>query len=88
VEALIESDPEALAMWRKETTRANHRPLKSDDNIITSNKAKQGTGKAYTLDRLSKENPELYQSVVNGELSANAAMIAAGLRKSVLTYSD
>jgi hypothetical protein len=75
-------------MWRKETTRANHRPLKSDDNIITSNKAKQGTGKAYTLDRLSKENPELYQSVVNGDLSANAAAIAAGWRKKTVTVTD
>jgi hypothetical protein len=88
VEALIESDPEALSMWRKETTRANHRPLKSNDNIITSSKAKQGTGKAYTLDRLSKENPDLYQSVVNGELSANAAAIAAGWRKKTVTVTD
>jgi hypothetical protein len=88
IEALIESDPEALSMWRKETTRANHRPLKSNDNIITSSKAKQGTGKAYTLDRLSKENPDLYQSVVNGELSANAAAIAAGWRKKTVTVTD
>jgi hypothetical protein len=88
VEALIESDPEVLSMWRKETTRANHRPLKSNDNIITSSKAKQGTGKAYTLDRLSKENPDLYQSVVNGELSANAAAIAAGWRKKTVTVTD
>jgi hypothetical protein len=88
IEALIESDPEALSMWRKETTRANHRPLKSNDNIITSSKAKQGTGKAYTLDRLSKENPDLYQSVVNGDLSANAAAIAAGWRKKTVTVTD
>jgi hypothetical protein len=88
VERLLRDDPEALSMWRKETTRANHRPLKSNDNIITSSKAKQGTGKAYTLDRLSKENPDLYQSVVNGDLSANAAAIAAGWRKKTVTVTD
>jgi hypothetical protein len=34
----------------------------------------KGTGnKAYTLDRLKRENAELFQAVVAGELSANAA---------------
>ena len=40
-----------------------------------------GTSKAYTLTRLKKNEPELFQQVVAGELSANAAAIKAGWRK-------
>jgi len=40
-----------------------------------------GNGKAYTLSRLKRETPELFASVVRGELSANAAAVKAGWRK-------
>ena len=88
IEALLESDAEALQMWRQETTRANHRPLKSDDNIITSKKAVQGTSKAYTVARLKDQKPDLYKQVVNGELSASAAAIAAGFQKAKVTVTS
>jgi hypothetical protein len=41
----------------------------------------RGNRRAYTLDRLKRNNPELFAKVVNGELSANAAAIEAGFRK-------
>ena len=87
VERLLRDDSEALAMWRGETTRANHRPLKSSDNITTKPPTSddRGTSKSYTLSRLKRTRPELFQAVCNGELTANAAMIQAGLRKSVVS---
>lgn len=42
---------------------------------------KADRGKAYTLDRLQRESPELFEQVKAGELSANAAAIKAGFRK-------
>lgn len=50
------------------------------DNNITSGRV-TGTSRAYTLDRLSREAPGLYEAVCRKELSANAAAIQAGFRK-------
>lgn len=47
-------------------------------NVMTRN---QGNGRAYTMGRLKREAPELFDRVVAGELSANAAAIKAGFRK-------
>ena len=85
VEALIKDEPETLAMWREATTGKPGGDRQSDevksihDNII--NGSVQGTSKAYTLDRLKRERPDLYKRVVAGELSANAAAKEAGWRK-------
>jgi hypothetical protein len=49
-----------------------------NDNI--SNENGHGTSKDYTLDRLAREDPELYEKVVADEMSANAAAIEAGFR--------
>jgi len=48
-----------------------------NDNVIT----RQGNSRAYTLDRLKRQAPELFERVISGELSANAAAIEAGFRK-------
>ncbi len=40
-----------------------------------------GTSRAATLSRLKKDAPELFDRVLNKELSANAAAIEAGFRK-------
>lgn len=79
VEKLIKDDAETLAMWRDAVTP----PVGTNqhhDNIMTQ-KAEQGTSKSYTVSRLKREAPELFQKVARGELSANAAAIKAGLRK-------
>ena len=44
-------------------------------------KADAGTSRAYTLTRLKKERPDLFDRVCAKELSANAAAIEAGWRK-------
>jgi len=79
VEALIKDDPETLAMWRKAVTASAGRPEENTSN--RSNKPQHGTTRAYTLDRLSRESPGLYDAVCRGELSANRAAIEAGFRK-------
>jgi hypothetical protein len=42
---------------------------------------KRGNSRAYTLDRLARERPDLFEQVKAGKLSANAAAIEAGFRK-------
>lgn len=41
----------------------------------------RGTRKDYTLSRLKQNEPELFEAVKAGELSANAAAIKAGIRR-------
>lgn len=83
VAALLGNDVEVLAMWREATTGKPGRRWKSNitnnDNVI--NKGQQGNSRAYTLDRLKRERPDLFDKVKLGKLSANAAAIEAGFRK-------
>jgi hypothetical protein len=41
----------------------------------------RGNSSTYTIARLKRDNPELAERVVNGELSANKAAIQAGFRR-------
>jgi hypothetical protein len=52
------------------------------DNISNKSTVDAGTSKAYTLSRLKRENAELFQQVVAGELSANAAAQATEASRS------
>jgi hypothetical protein len=76
VEALIHDDADVLARWRKAITPPKH--IHHDDS---SNRTIRGTTRAYTLDRLERERPDLFERVKAKELSANAAAIEAGFRK-------
>jgi hypothetical protein len=49
-------------------------------NVCNANIAKGGTVD-YTLRRLARDNPEMLNRIESGELSVNAAAIAAGIRK-------
>ena len=86
VEALIKDDPECLTMYREEMKPSVGRKKKgqSVDNINALETPK-GTSKSYTLSRLERESPELFDSVCSGELSANAAAIKAGFRQKTVT---
>ena len=84
VEALLKDDPEALQMWRAATTAKKGGDRKSDNAIKrdnVTNDPERGNAKAYTLDRLKRERKDLFDEVVAGNLSANAAAIQAGFRK-------
>lgn len=57
----------------------------NNNNIIIDN-IKQGTSRAYSIQRLKDSgNTELAQKVMAKELSANAAMIQAGLKLPTIT---
>jgi hypothetical protein len=77
VQALIKGEPEIEELWHKATTgkQGAHR-----DNI-TMKERQGGTSRAYTLSRLRRERPDLFERVVAGELTPNAAAIIAGWRK-------
>lgn len=47
-----------------------------------------GTGIEPTVARLKRDNPDLAERVIRGELSANAAAIEAGFRKPTWTAPD
>ena len=49
------------------------------DNVTST----RGNSALYTLKRLKRQRPDLFAKVVAGEMSANAAAIAAGFRKKV-----
>ena len=59
------------------------RPVQADNVRLVFNP--HGNSAAHTLKRLKRDNPELAERVVNGELSANAAAIEAGFRKPSIT---
>jgi hypothetical protein len=72
-------DPMLLMRWRQAVTAPVGTNQHSDN--VTTLKPKHGTSLAYTLDRLSRERPDLLAKVETGKLSANAAAIQAGFRK-------
>lgn len=95
IEALLESDSEALDLWEQATGRkrggtgANRYQGKSTDgDNVTICKPQRGNSKKGSIARLRRERPDLLKRVHNGELSANAAMIAAGLRKPTVTVTS
>jgi len=75
---MCDDDPDALRMLRAATTGEVGRSKGNTDNI--SNSSGHGTSKDYTLDRLARERPDLYEDVVQNRKSANAAAIEAGFR--------
>ena len=69
---------------KSENIKSNNITLDSDlftEPESESDKPKRGTGRAYTLARLKRERPDLFEKVAAKEMSANAAAIAAGWRK-------
>lgn len=75
--ALIKGDPDLERRWREMVTPEKSKHHDSDNNNIIS---RQGTDRTYTLSRLKREAPALYQKVVDKKLSPNAAAIQAGFR--------
>lgn len=69
----------ALGLWHQIMTNevGTNQYTEGSSNITTL----RGTTRAYTLDRLSRESPGLYEAVCRGEMSANRAAIEAGFRK-------
>jgi hypothetical protein len=68
---VIKDDPEVLPMFHK---AMNEQGKRNDlcNNITEVKGQVTGTSKAYTLTRLQKDNPEIYEEVKAGKLTANA----------------
>ena len=80
VKKLVVGDAVAERMFRKAMTADKGRP--SVPNASNrSIKPQHGTTRAYTLDVLAREWPDLFKQVKAKKLSANAAAIKAGFRK-------
>lgn len=87
IQAVIQDDAEALALFREAMKGEEGGDKKSHAKITNNNiigddcRTVQGTSKAYTISRLKRDRPDLFERVVAGELSANRAAIEAGFRK-------
>lgn len=82
IAAVLKSHPAVLAKFRKAMkSKTGPRSADSFCNNITETTKPTGTSKAYTCERLQRDAPELFAEVEAGRLSANAAAIAAGIRK-------
>jgi hypothetical protein len=79
IAAVLKSHPGVLAKYRKAMRQQGKRT--DFGNNVTEVDRVTGNSKAYTCERLQRDAPELFAEVEAGRLSANAAAIAAGIRK-------
>lgn len=63
---------------------------KAKDNVYNVNDIAptKGNSRAYGLSRLEKYRPDLYEAVIEKEMSVNEAMIEAGFRTKTHTVKD
>lgn len=86
IKKLLRDDLAALAAFETAISGEHGGDRKSEqarqikpDNIRLD--PEYGTDRAYTLRRLAKHHPKLFEQVTAGELSAHKAAIVAGFRK-------
>lgn len=77
---LCRDDTSALEAIDRATKRPHGGNHSKTDNIQDA-PAPSGTSRDAALRRLRKDRPDLLQQVVDGVMSANAAMVKAGFRK-------
>ena len=92
IQAVIQDDAEALALFREAMVDGPGQPKTTEaksinDNVINT-LSSQGNSKAYTVSRLKRDRPDLFEKVVAGELSANKAAIEAGFRRKPTTIEQ
>lgn len=91
LQKLCSDDPEALDLIDQVQKGESAQGKRNDlvDNINEVDSRPTGTSAAYALRRLRKDRPDLHQRVINKELSAHAAMVAAGFSRPRLSvYLD
>ena len=73
---MVRGDVEAERLFDEQTTRAPHRPGLGETKLSTDNVStlpKHGNARAYTLKRLNRERPDLYNQVLSDDLTPNKA---------------
>ena len=92
IEAIIKADVESLALFREAMVDGpggdRQSESKSITDIVSNGLVDHGNSKAYTVSRLKRDRPDLFEKVVAGELSANRAAIEAGFRRRARTMSE
>jgi len=86
VEAVIRDDPEALSAFRE---AMKHQGERTDlpNNVREDGEAACGNSRAYSITRVKREcDPETVAAVMAGEMSANAALVKAGVRENRQVY--
>lgn len=83
LERLCFEDVEALTLLKDVTRQQGHRT--DLHNNVMEVKQVQGNSKSYTVHRLERERPDLYEQVLTGDITPNAAAIEAGFRSKTLT---
>jgi len=58
------------------------------NNNSTNSYMKSSSSEAYIISRLKRDNPEMAQKVLSGELSAHQASIKTGIRKKYIQVQD
>lgn len=77
------------AATRKALAGKPGRPKKGTETVENINRFPPKGGTDYTLARLKRDRPDLYNQVTTQSISLNAAAIAAGIRRPKTTiYTD
>ena len=86
VEAVIRDDPQALAAFRD---AMKHQGERTDlvDNVNEVMDRPDGNSRAYSISRVQREcDQDTVSAVMSGEMSANAALVKAGVRENRQVY--
>lgn len=78
LERLVKGTPVELALQDARNPGRGRPPEKPSNS---TNKITHGTTRAYALDRLKRDRPDLLARVLAGKMSAHAAALEAGFRK-------
>lgn len=86
VRRVIADDKEALDLLDQALQNPQGGDHSKSDNIRLAQSSKQaGTSSDYALRKLRKDAPDLHAEVLEGNLSAHAAMVKAGFRPKTFT---
>lgn len=88
IEVNLKHDPEILTLWREAMKQQSGQRTDLVSNINEVKGRSAGNTKSYTLSRLKREFPELYQSVCEEKMAANQAAIQAGIPEIRPTVRD
>jgi hypothetical protein len=88
VEAVIRDDPEALASFREAMLgKPGPKPESQSGNNVTEIERVTGNGRAYSIARVQREcDADTVAAVMAGDMSANAALVKAGVRENRQVY--
>lgn len=90
VEAVIRDDPEALAAFREAMLGKPGRPkadAETGNNVPSLERPDRGNSRAFSIARVQREcDATTVAAVMAGDMSANAALVKAGVRENRQVY--